>query len=73
MEHSKNPKTKVSIYYLPSCEINGFLDSISIQESQKQKNGVSKTSKEKTKVLQNVSNLPPSCELVETNKDNSNE
>lgn len=69
MEHFESKKTDVNINNLPSYEINGFLDNVSIQKNQKQKNDISKKiSSEETDVSKNASNLPPSCEFVEINK-----
>ena len=70
MERFQSDKTDVNINNLPSYEINHFLNSILIQEDQKQKNDVSKIDTDKVK---NVANLPPNCEIVRISKDNINE
>ncbi len=70
MEHSENKKTNASINYLPSCEINGFLEGISTQKSLNSKNDVSKGNSCKIiHVSKNPSDLPPSCEMTEIDKD----
>lgn len=72
MERFQSDKTDVNINNLPSYEIKSFLDCVSIQENQKQKNDISKRiSREETDVSKNASNLLPSCEFLEKNKDNS--
>ena len=70
MKNSEKRKPNASINYLPSCEINGFLQSVFTQQSQNQKNNISiKTKVEGTAILNNTSNLPPSCEFDKPNKD----
>lgn len=72
MERFESKKTDEKLIVLPGYEINDFLDSRLIQENQKQKNDISKrTSREETDVSKNASNLLPSCEFLEKNKDDS--
>lgn len=69
MNNTENKKTDVSIDCLPSYEINSFLDRVSIHESKKQKNDVSKIpSSGIADMAKNASNFPPSCEFIEINK-----
>ena len=70
MEHSENKKINASINDLPSYEIKSYLDSVSVYESKKQENDGSKIARtETTDMAKLATDLPPSCEFVEINKE----
>lgn len=70
MEHSENKRTNVCINDLPSYEIKKFLDRVSVYEFKNQKNVDSKIgNSETTDMAKNATDLPPSCESVEIDKD----